>query len=266
MSTYFISSCQKGGIHKFNFDNKMIDYATIDVGNIRGLTQVDCSVFYVKDNFLFKLVKEKIFKVCDLPCHGHDIKYNHFDNTLFFMGTQNKKLYEITIKGKILREIEFDSKYWMNCIEVFNDKIIVFLSCKRPNNESKIILYDKKFNICAEYACPDKDEIHSPFFYNNEIYWCRSNKNLVVKSSLDFSIIKKVVKNNSGYTRGLYVDKKFMILGTSENRHAENSSCVSNINQGCIHTYIDQKIISTFKIDFLEIYDILKYKNVKNYL
>jgi hypothetical protein len=264
MSTYFFSSCQNdGGLHKL--DPKGV-ITTLDSGNIRGLTQIGSYVFYVKDNKLFKTIKDKTFKVFDLPSHGHDIKYRKNLKTLLFMGTEKKKLYELSLNGKTIREIEYDSKYWMNCIGLTNKGIIVFLSCKRPRNESKILYYDQDFKIISEYECPEKDEIHSPFFYRDNLYWCVSNKNLVVKSDLRFKNIKEVAINYDGYTRGLHIDDRYMMLGTSENRHAENSKCTSNLNQGCIHQYENKKILKSLTINCKEVYDIIKYKNVKNHL
>jgi hypothetical protein len=263
MNEYFVSSCQNGGLHKFYNE----EYTTLDTGNIRGLTQAGASVLYVKDNVLSKVIDDATYKMFRLPCHGHDIKYRSSTESLLFMGTEHRKLYELSLSGTIVREIEYDPKYWMNCIEITPDqKTIVFLSCKRPQDEAKILLYDPAFNLINEYVCPAKDEIHSPFFYKDELYWCRSNKNLVVKSDLTFSNVKDVVTNYNGYTRGLYIDDDFMLLGTSENRHAENSNCISNLNQGCIHQYKNGELMSSSKLLCIEVYDILKYKNVKHYL
>ena len=263
MNEYLISSCQNGGLHRLSLDGK---YTTTDSGNIRGLTQVGSSIVYVKDDHLFKVVGDQRFQLFKLPCHGHDIKYRSKTKTFLFMGTQNRKLYELSLIGEIIKEIQYDHKYWMNCIEITDEGVIVFLSCKRPLSDSKIIFYDQSFNVCSEYECPKKDEIHSPLFYNGELYWCRSNVNSVVRSDLSFSQVEEVVVNHDGYTRGLYIDDECMLVGTSENRHAENSNCRSNLDHGCVHQYKKQTLIASFKLHCREVYDILKFNNVKYYL
>lgn len=276
---YFVSSCcqsgkgnlsaNTGGLHHFFFNEGILNGTTIDGGNIRGLTQTKSLVFYVKDNILLKVINNKVFELFNLPCHGHDVKYKSATDTFLFVGTEFRKLYELSITGKTIREIEFDYKYWLNCIAITTEqKMIIFLSCKRPCYKSKIVVYDKNFKFCQEYVCPAHDEIHSPYVYKDKLYWCRSNKNLVVKANLDsLNNTEEVIVNNDGYTRGLHVDDDFIIVGTSENRHAETSKCMSKLNQGCIHTYRKNgNLVSSFKIGHLEVYDILKYSYDKNYM
>jgi hypothetical protein len=267
MDNYFISSCNLDGkLYQFCFDQiKIKNINTIDTGNIRGLTQVKNKILYVKNDILFETnIKGDKYKMFKLPCNGHDIKFEKSNKNLLFAGTQNNTLYRLSLNGEVLREIRFDVKYWFNCVCVIPEgRVLVCLSCKRPNNESKIIILDNDFNIKTEYICPEKDEIHSPFYFKNKAYWCRSNTNRVNKSDLNFKKIEEVIFNDSGYTRGLYITNDLIILGTSENRHSENSTCISEINCGCIHLYKSKQTIYKEKVESLEIYDVLKYKHAK---
>ena len=144
-----------------------------------------------------------------------------------------------------------------NLLDLTNlTELTIFLESK-----SKILFLDFSFHQIWSYNCFDNDEIHSPFFLDGYLYWCRSNWNGVVRASIDSKLkdIEKIILNYDGYTRGLFLYDKNIVLGTSSNRHKENSNCQANLNHAVLHFY-DQSFMIKNKIDIIEekeIYDIL---------
>jgi hypothetical protein len=80
----------------------------------------------------------------------------------------------------------------------------------------------------------------------------------VVKASINRQLkdASEIIVNYDGYTRGLFLKDDLLILGTSENRHTENSSCQSNIQQGCVSFYKNSKLYDKIFLPHKEVYDI----------
>lgn len=247
----YIGSPHDGGLYKY--DEELFK---IDIGNVRGVTFFENDIYYIKDDAIFTL-NGKLF---NLPAKlGHDCRY--YNGLLYLMATEMRTLYQFSLTGKIKREMKFDVAYWANCCWPLLKGLLVFLSAKRPYSKSKIVFFDNDWNFNWEYNCFENDEIHSPFVFNDDLYWCRSNRNAVVKASLSSKLrdIKKVLINNDGYTRGLVITKDLIIVGTSENRHSENSLCQAKQQHGCIHFYNLEncKFQKTIHLDCKEVYDII---------
>ncbi len=263
MEFIIISSPCIGGLIKINLRSKKIE--KLMSGNIRGICKNDNSIYYVNGD------KNAIFsngsELFSFNGNGslHDLKY--FEKNFYLMSTIERKMIKFDIDGKLISELSFDNSYWPNCciIDPKTKNILVFLSAKRPYSNSKIVCLDENNNFLWEFNCLEGDEIHSPFLINDKLYWCRSNHNCVVSGSLSLHLcdIKKILTNNSGYTRGLYLTDTELFLGTSENRHAETSLCNSELNTGGVHYYSleNNKFIlkHTFCLETKEVYDIIAY-------
>lgn len=262
---YVTAPCN-GGL----FDVKIRKETTVDkitTGNIRGITKKNSEIFFANGdtNAIHSLNSVKY----KLPEKGsiHDLKYCKNADCFYVMAPEHKKIFKIDFKsGEILNELNLDSSYWPNCcLQTLKNEIIVFLSSKRTSYKSKIICLKNNFEKKWECYCNEGDEIHSPFLVDDNLYWCISNRNMVVKASVSKNLknVKRIIINNEGYTRGLLIHKNMLILGTSENRHAETTFCNSKTNQGCIHFYkiINDKNIYSFektiKLETKEIYDII---------
>ena len=257
---FLISSCQSdGGLHSLSLlkDNFILK-EHIDTGNVRGVTEIGEKKYYVKNNSLYSYFDDNVKFEFVLPNYGHDIKYDNKLNVFWFAATPDRAVYKLSVDGVILGSILFDSKYWLNCISLHEDCLIIFLSSKRPFPDSKIVCYTRELDFLWEYNCNPKDEIHSPVLFKGFLYWCISNKNLVVKSDVanQLNEVINVVQNNNGYTRGLYIDDDFLVVGTSENRHSENCRCISNINKATVNIYKKDEIVFSKILSCKEIYDI----------
>lgn len=253
---YYISSPNKGGLQLFENNN----LSQIKNGNFRGLTYKEETLYFVNGDKIYNF-HTQVFN--DLPNRlWHDIKYCDKKKCFYLISSETQELLEISPTGKIKKQIKFNSSFWPNCcLPIFDTQLIVFLSVKRPYSKSKIICLNEKLEILWEYLCFENDEIHSPFLFQEHLYWCRSNKNCVVKASLDSKLrdAKKIIINNFGYTRGLHISENYIVLGTSENRHSENSCCQSIVDHGCVHFYNTDNfnLQKTIHLSYKEVYDIL---------
>src|SRR4030042_6820095 len=63
---------------------------------------------------------------------------------------------------------------------------------------------------------------HSVFVKNNSIYYCESSKRNARKNQ------KELLKLDSGYTRGLYIKGRYLLLGTSSGRKNSKSTGLVN--------------------------------------
>lgn len=254
--TFYVSSCQTGGLYQF--DSWGSTPSLLANGNIRGITSSNSAIFCVKDDKLCKVANDSLNIQFSLPCHGHDIKYDKESQTFLFVGTPNNTIYELSQQGEIINQMILETGYWPNCLSITNQKnLVIFLSSRRPNPASKIVVSNRNFHILWEYICHPHDEIHSPYTVGDELYWCCSNKNSVMKCDLKFQSVNEIIRNEAGYTRGLAITDQYLLLGTSENRHAENSKCISRIPQGCVHLYKNNTLIKSTVIQSQEVYDIL---------
>lgn len=250
---YFTCPSQtSGGL--YCFDKKI---EKITSGNCRGLTIIDKNFLYVISNNIQLSDKKRI----SLKSLAHDVKYDEKNKFLYIMLTENNKIQKITVDGCVIAELIFSENYWPNCCLPYDGGVFVFLSKKRPYSKSKILFLDDELNEVWSYNCFDNDEIHSPCVFDRNLYWCRSNWNSVVKATIDSKLknIQTIILNNDGYTRGLYVDDEIVLLGTSSNRHKENSNCQSNINNAVLHIY-DNFFTLKNKLNIIEekeIYDII---------
>jgi hypothetical protein len=247
---FYISCPNDGGLYLFA--NQKL--SLIKQGNIRGMTLKGSDLYFVDGQTVKNLQDDNLFYLPKI--FWHDIRYH--DGYFYLMATEYKQLYQVDESGKTIRLKNFEDCYWPNCCVKSPDGLIVFLSAKRPYSKSKIIFLDCSLDIKWEYNCFDYDEIHSPFLINNDLYWCRSNTNRVVKASIDRQLkdASEVIVNYDGYTRGLFLKDDLLILGTSENRHAENSSCQSNMQQGCVSFYKNGKLYDKIILPHKEVYDI----------
>lgn len=261
----FVSSPCNGGL--FSLDENLFPTSLIQ-GNIRGLCFFNGKLCYAKgnENCLF-CDSIEILKF-DGKASLHDVKF--FNNHFYVMATEFRSLLKFNTHGEMLKEVKFESNYWPNCCitHAATKKLIVFLSAKRPFSNSKIICYDENWNVLWEFLCFEGDEVHSPFLFGDTLYWCRSNHNAVMCGSMSMQLkdVRKVLVDDSGYTRGLCIVGDNLYLGTSENRHAKTSLCNSLIDSGTIRHYTKEKsryvLKKTVILPVKEVYDIVYDKDI----
>lgn len=228
---YFTCPSQtKGGFYCYDKNLEKLS-----CGNCRGLTNINENILYVKSSGIHFINKQ----IVELDSLAHDIKYDKKNKCFYVMLTESRKIQKITFDGFVVSQMSFSEDYWPNCCLPWDGGIFVFLSKKRPYSKSKILFLDEKLNQAWSYNCFDNDEIHSPCILGQDLYWCRSNWNTVVRATIESELknIQTIILNNNGYTRGLYIDDQNILLGTSSNRHKENSNCKSYVNNAVLHLY-----------------------------
>lgn len=259
----FISSPCKGGL--FRLDNHL-GLASLRQGNIRGLCYFEGKLCHVNGDENAVFCGDNKIITFDGVSSLHDVKF--CDGHFYVMATEFRRLIKFNTNGDVVGQVQFDSNYWPNCCIPFENKIVVFLSAKRPFSNSKIVCFREDWSIDWEYCCFEGDEIHSPFLVGNVLYWCRSNRNCVVCGGIKEHLedAKKVLVDDSGYTRGLCIDGHDLYLGTSENRHAKTSLCNSMIDSGSIRHYVESDgryvLKETVILPVKEVYDIVYDQNI----
>lgn len=222
---------KNGGIYFYNAQKKK--FKKVFKGSIRGIIKIKRDYFcldeikgLLKLNNNFKV--SKAVKIGELT-NPHSISFDRRRKKFFILLTADDSILQASYPSL---EIEKKFNYKKNNIEIdhhhinsitYHDKnlyMTMFSHGKnwretlRPDGAIiKVISFEKKrFKIIKKKL----NQPHSILNYNNDFYYCNSQNFEVL------NLKKNLVLKLNGYTRGLLVDKDFVLVGISQVRRFDN--------------------------------------------
>jgi hypothetical protein len=192
----------------------------------------------------------------------HSICYSK--GYLYIVVTKQDKVIKYDLKGSY--ETLFDNRtnkdsLHLNSICLHENNL--FISGFGVNNKKHWIHANNGFVmnlITGKKIIEGLKQPHSLFSFDNELYVCDSSKKRIVNCKG-----KPLIKNNKGYTRGLYINEKVIVYGVSKGRTVSvtNGDYVGNISDkgilsGECSINVKTKDLNTFCFKDIsdEIYDI----------
>ena len=256
-----------GGIYELNLIRDKIK--RVFKGSVRGIKKIKDRYLCADENLgliildkNFKIIKKKYLGYMSNP---HCLDFDYEKNIIYLTVTSYDCIYKISYPSlKIIRKIylskktEFDNHH-INSIQYKNNFLYLtmfsFKGIWRKNvwKDGVLIELNEK-NLKKKILKKNLYQPHSVQYTDGKLHICNSMKCEIILN------LKKKIKFN-GYTRGLLVKDKWLLVGISKVRRLESyKKTVEYISQdaGVVFLNLERKTSNFFKFPTTEIFEIIE--------
>ena len=256
-----------GGIYELNLIRDKIK--RVFKGSVRGIKKIKDRYLCADENLgliildkNFKIIKKKYLGYMSNP---HCLDFDYEKNIIYLTVTSYDCIYKISYPSlKIIRKIylskktEFDNHH-INSIQYKNKFLYLtmfsFKGIWRKNvwKDGVLIELNEK-NLKKKILKKNLYQPHSVQYTDGKLHICNS-----MKCEIILNLNKKIKFN--GYTRGLLVKDKWLLVGISKVRRLESyKKTVEYISQdaGVVFLNLERKTSNFFKFPTTEIFEIIE--------
>tara|TARA_B100001175_G_C19495784_1_gene635207 strand:- start:1322 stop:2413 length:1092 start_codon:yes stop_codon:yes gene_type:complete len=256
-----------GGIYELNLIRDKIK--RVFKGSVRGIKKIKDRYLCADENLgliildkNFKIIKKKYLGYMSNP---HCLDFDYEKNIIYLTVTSYDCIYKISYPSlKIIRKIYLSKKtkfdnHHINSIQYKNNFLYLtmfsFKGIWRKNvwKDGVLIELNEK-NLKKKILKKNLYQPHSVQYTDGKLHICNS-----MKCEIILNLNKKIKFN--GYTRGLLVKDKWLLVGISKVRRLESyKKTVEYISQdaGVVFLNLERKTSNFFKFPTTEIFEIIE--------